>query len=358
MELRLVELFLCADQKEAVQAMVEEGLGMEAWHEPISDGRLLVRVLASSGSVEAIMDRLESSFGETEGFRIIVYPVAASVPILREEGRKEGEASAADDDDSAEANEEPGEFERRHRISRAELHGSLSAGVEISYVFVLMSALSAIVAALGIIGDNVAIVIGAMVIAPLLGPNVALSMATTLADAELAGRAIRANILGAAVALAIAIGIGFFVTLDPTVNEIASRTRVGLPDLGLALAAGSAGALAFTSGVSATLIGVMVAVALLPPLVVFGLLLGAGFPALAMSALLLAVTNVICVNLAGVGTFLAQGIRPLDWWEAERARRASIVALVIWIGLLGALVFVITISGGGWGSLQQVVPAP
>jgi uncharacterized membrane protein len=67
----------------------------------------------------------------------------------------------------------------------------------------------------------------------------------------------------------------------------------------------------------------MVAVALLPPLVTSGLLLGGGQPALAMGALSLFLMNLICVNLAGVTTFLVQGIRPATWWEKDRAVKAT-----------------------------------
>jgi hypothetical protein len=97
---------------------------------------------------------------------------------------------------------------------------------------------------------------------------------------------------------------------------------VGLGDIAVALASGCAGALAFTTGVSATLIGVMVAVALLPPLVTFGLLLGGGNLDLATGALSLFLMNLICVNLAGVATFLVQGIRPASWWEKDQAGNA------------------------------------
>ena len=86
-----------------------------------------------------------------------------------------------------------------------------------------------------------------------------------------------------------------------------------------------------------TLIGVMVAVALLPPLVTFGLLLGGGHPDLAMGALSLFLVNLICVNLAGVATFLAQGIHPTSWWEKDRAVKATRVAATLWIFLLAAL---------------------
>ena len=103
---------------------------------------------------------------------------------------------------------------------------------------------------------------------------------------------------------------GVLLEGNPASPEVASRTGVGFGDIAVALASGSAGALTFTTGVSTTLIGVMVTVALLPPVVTFGLLLGGGHPALATGALSLFLMNLICVNLAGVTTFLVQGIHP------------------------------------------------
>ena len=87
-----------------------------------------------------------------------------------------------------------------------------------------------------------------------------------------------------------------------------------------------------------TLIGVMVAVALMPPLVVAGLLLGAGHLAEAAGAAELLAVNIVCVNLAGVATFLAQKIVPARYWEAERARKATRTAALLWSLLLLALV--------------------
>ena len=141
--------------------------------------------------------------------------------------------------------------------------------------------------------------------------------------------------------------IGVLVHVNPASPEVASRNAVGLGDIAVALASGSAGALAFTTGVSATLIGVMVAVALLPPLVTFGLLLGGGQPVLAMGALSLFLMNLICVNLAGVMTFLAQGIRPAIWWEKDRAAKATRVAIGLWAALLAALVGMILLLRKG-----------
>jgi uncharacterized hydrophobic protein (TIGR00341 family) len=207
-----------------------------------------------------------------------------------------------------------------------------------------MVLLSAIVAAVGLLQDNVAIVIGAMVIAPLLGPNVALSLATTLGDFDLGFNALKTGSFGVVMALVLSIIIGYFFSVDPGIPQIASRINVGLSDIILALASGIAGVLAFTSGASISLIGVMVAVALMPPLITLGLLVGSGNMPEAVGALLLLVTNIICVNLAGVMTFLAQGIRPRKWWEASKAKKAARVAITLWSVLLAILVAVILIS--------------
>ena len=135
--------------------------------------------------------------------------------------------------------------------------------------------------------------------------------------------------------------VGLAIAVDPEVPAIASRTYLGVGDLALALAAGSAGTLAFTRGLAGAVIGVMVAVALVPPLVTFGLLLGAGYIEPALGALLLVVGNVVCVNLAGVATFLTQGVGPRSWWDGERAKKSSYIAIIIWFLLLVALSVVV-----------------
>ncbi len=122
---------------------------------------------------------------------------------------------------------------------------------------------------------------------------------------------------------------------------------MSLGDVLLALAAGSAAALSFTTGVLSALIGVMVAVALLPPLVTLGMLVGVGRWDMALGALLLLLTNLICINLAGVVTFLARGIRPLTWWEERKAKKATRQAIAIWTFLLILLVMVILLSRAG-----------
>jgi uncharacterized hydrophobic protein (TIGR00341 family) len=210
-----------------------------------------------------------------------------------------------------------------------------------------MTVLSTVVGAVGLRHNSVAIIIGAMVIAPLLGPNMALALGTALGDLTLLRRAILTAMAGIGTAMALSVIIGVLMRVDPALSEMASRTRVGLGDIVVALASGSAGALAFTTGVSATLIGVMVAVALLPPLVTSGLLLGGGHPALATGAFSLFLVNLICVNLAGVTTFLVQGIKPTSWWEKDRAVKATRIAIGLSLTLLAVLVGMILLVRKG-----------
>ena len=100
-------------------------------------------------------------------------------------------------------------------------------------------------------------------------------------------------------------------------------TSVGVLEIILTIAAGSAGALAYTGGLPGVVTGVMMAVALLTPAVSAGLLLGSGHLSLSLGAFLVLLANVIYVNLAGVIVFLDKGVRPRTWWETRKARSAT-----------------------------------
>lgn len=330
MTLRLIELILPKSDDEELKELLAEQSILELRQIGLGDGEVLVRILLEADKSETVLDILEKNFSGREGYRIVVLAVAATLPKIEEPEPVEPAA------EHAQAEEELPE-----RISRHELYEDISDAARFSKVYFAMVVLSAIVATIGLEHDSVAIVIGAMVIAPLLGPNVALALATTLGDLPLAKKAAMTSIAGVATVSLMTLSIGALLQLDPASSELASRTQVGISDVVLALAAGCAGALAFTTGVSAILVGVMVAVALLPPMVSFGLLLGGGQIKLAMGALSLLIANLICLNLAAVLTFVAQGIRPATWWEKDRAKKATRIAIGLWATLLVVLVSLI-----------------
>jgi len=109
----------------------------------------------------------------------------------------------------------------------------------------------------------------------------------------------------------------------------------------LAFASGIAGALSFTKGISQALVGVIVAVALLPPLVVTGILLGSLHWSQALGSFLLFSINVVCINLSSVVTFLTQGITPKKWWEKQKSKQSIKKAILIWTSMLLVLVLLI-----------------
>jgi len=332
MALRLIEMVLPEAASEQVPALLQGQQVLAVNLARLERNEVLVRVLLDVSHSEGVLDVLNKQFAGLEGFRLVLLPVEATLP------RPEPEPAPAP---AAAPEVKPAQTER---ISREELYNDIHDAARLDAVYLVMVVLSTIVASVGLLRDNVATIIGAMVIAPLLGPNVALALATTLADFRLARTALKAGAAGVGVALVLSVALGLFFPADPAQTEIAVRTHVQLGDIAVALAAGAAGALAFTTGVPATLIGVMVAVALLPPLATTGLLLGSQQLGLATGAALLFLTNLICINLAGVTTFVIQGIHPVRWWEADRAKKATGFAIVLWTALLLALAAVIGFS--------------
>jgi uncharacterized hydrophobic protein (TIGR00341 family) len=322
MALRLIEMVLPEQDGVEVLALLKEHKILEHRQIRLSDGEVLVRILLDAEQSEAVLDLLGERYAGKEGNRVVILAVEATLP------RDEPEQAAPEE-------------KSPERISREEMYEDIKDAAECSRVYLAMVVLSTIVAAVGLYYDSVAIIIGAMVIAPLLGPNMALSLGTTLGDLSLLRHAIRTALVGIATTMVLSVFIGMLLQVDPASPELASRNGVALGDIVVALASGCAGALAFTTGVSTALIGVMVAVALLPPLVAFGLLLGGGNPALAMGALSLFLVNLVSVNLAGVTTFLVQGIHPATWWEKDQAEQATHTALKLWVGLLAVLVVLI-----------------
>lgn len=330
---RLIEIVLPAEKAARLRELIEANDAVQSWPEP-AEGMRTFKLLVPAERVEGVLDPLQAALGAAEGFRAVVLSVEAALP----------QPEPAEEKSGATAPEEAAPAPGPERISREELYEDLSGYARTTRVFLCTVVLSAIVAAIGLVRDSPAIVIGAMVIAPLLGPNAALALATTLGDAQLTRRALKTNAIGLLLATIVAFIAGLVLDVDVAAAEIASRTEIGLGDLVLALAAGVAGALAFTTGVPSALVGVMVAVALLPPLVVFGMLLAAAQPMQALNALMLVACNLVGINLAGVATFLVQGVSPRKWWEAERSKKIARRALAIWIILLITLAALVLLS--------------
>lgn len=329
MALRMIEFILPEKQAENIGELLKEHKIIEQRQVKLPDEKTLVRILLDSEMSEGVFDLLSSRYASDDA-HLVMFPVQAILPM--EENQQE---------EKAQAKKKPAE-----RIGREELYENIRDTTHFTRIYFVMIVLSTIVGVIGLQRNNIPMVIGAMVIAPLLGPNMALSLGTTLGDLSLLRQAILKSIIGYAIVIALSALFGFMIQHESVLNESALHTRAHIGDLGVALASGCAGALAFTAGMSATLVGVMVAVSLLPPLVSLGLLLGSGQMESSLGVFSLFLMNLICINLAGVITFLVQGIHPAAWWEKDRAAKASKIAIILWAALLAMLICLILLIKG------------
>lgn len=179
--------------------------------------------------------------------------------------------------------------------------------------FVSLMMLSTAIAVFGLLGDSTAVVIGAMLVAPLMFPVLGGAAAVVMGWPR---RIVSRTLLvaaGSLLAVLLAAVISFLVPgrSTPLPAELMARTSPNLLDLGIALAAGAAGAYGqVRRHASDVLTGVAVAVALVPPLAVVGITLQLTEWQLALGATLLFLANVVGIVIAASATFLAAGFVP------------------------------------------------
>jgi len=242
------------------------------------------------------------------------------------------------------------------RISRAEIlirARELSPGLQ---TFLVLTVLSAVVAAAGLLLDSAAVVVGAMVIAPLVGPALSASVGTVLDEPDLFRRGVTLQVVGVVLATASAAVFAAVVRAIPLfppgrditrIAEISGRISPDVLSLIVALGAGAAGIFSLSSGVSAGLVGVMIAAALIPPAAAAGIGIAWGEPFAAISASVLVLVNVLAINLSALVALRYVGYRPKGWLRVEHSRTATtkrVVVLLVAILLLSVFLGGITLA--------------
>lgn len=219
-------------------------------------------------------------------------------------------------------------FERREKVV-AEIRPMASPGFDFFFLVVL----SCSIATLGLITDSPAVIIGAMLIAPLMSPIIGIGLASITGDAHLLENAIGALLRGAALAVLLsAVVTRFnlyvpFLSLQALPNEILVRTHPSPLDLGIALAGGMAAAYALTQPhLSAALPGVAIATALMPPLCTVGIGLTLGRMDVAGGALLLFLTNTVTIAFAAVLVFFLCGFGASNIKDKPRLPRSLLLS--------------------------------
>jgi uncharacterized hydrophobic protein (TIGR00341 family) len=324
--MRLIEVVADTGHLDTLTGIAEQHQVTDFWHGAAGeDGRIALRMLVDDDIRQTVIDAILNVLATSETARIIILPVEAALPRV--------------DDDAEPDNKKPANGSQ----TREELYDRIERDARLDSNYLLMVFLSTIVASIGLIENNVAVIVGAMVIAPLLGPNISLAFATSLGDSELMWQSLKTNFVGLALALLMAMAIGFIWPDHLHSSEIMVRTDVGLDGVLLALASGAAAVLSLTTGLSSALVGVMVAVALLPPTATLGMMLGSGQLNLALGAGLLLAVNVVCINLSAKLMFQLKGVKPRTWLEKRKARQSVSIYILIWIVTLGILLAAIMV---------------
>ncbi len=334
MPLRLIEAFYEGEQGDLAN-QIREDLGIENIQEYTIGDKCMLRILINSKDSQKLIDVLETRLKNEKDFGIVIIPAEGSVPKLEEP--EQGD----EDKQQEEVPVWKQPFRKGTNISREELYTDISDTVSLSPIQLIMVILSAIVAAIALVRDSSIVLIGAMVIAPMLGPNVAMSFSICLGDYELLWKSLKANLLRIFAAFIFSLILGLFIDLSSLSTEILNRTVLHFSDILLALSAGIAAALSYTTAISEGFIGVMVAVALIPPLTASGLLFSSGYFEYGVSAFLLFVLNIVCINFASMITFFLQGVRPKKWWEQEKANGALKKAFLLWGIMLAILALIV-----------------
>lgn len=337
--MRLVQVLIPKGTRESVLATLDtQGIDYAVFEEVgRGDFEAMVQFPVPPSGVETVMDELTEA-GIQEGTYTIVLPtetvVSQRIAALVERF--------------------PG-----LRISREELYARAQDLAPANSTFFAFLILSTIIAATGLLLDSAATIIGAMVVAPLMGPAISASVGTILDDVDMASRGVRLQITGLLAAIVTAAVMGWLlqqtVLIPPeldirTIPQVAERTSPNFLSLFLALGSGLAGAISIMRGSGSTLVGVAIAVALVPPAATAGLGLAFGLPAVAIAATVLVVVNLLAINLSALVLFFLSGFKPLDAGSHEGVR-SSVVSRVVVIGI-GIAVLSVVLGAVTWTTFQ------
>jgi len=205
---------------------------------------------------------------------------------------------------------------------------------EYLFRFLSLIALSSSIAAFGLLADSGAVVIGAMLVAPLMTPIMGAAAAVVTADNRRLAKAMLIIALGTVLAIVVGWAVsliagGSVIDARALPQEIRSRTFPGLLDLGVAITAGAAaGYIQPRRSAIAALPGVGIAVALVPPLATVGITAELGLDAEARNAFLLYMTNLAAIIFSAGVVLLLSGFRPRTRIGSGALRKRMLVTLL------------------------------
>lgn len=363
--MRLVRVLVDEEHREEwLEALSDRGVDYVVTKEGSDDGdAVLVEFPLPTQAVEVVMDDLRDA-GLNEDYTVIT-----SVETATTKNFSELREEFADEDDS---------------IDHAEIRARADGMTPDPRTYYGLTLISAVVATAGLLLDSPAIVVGAMVIAPQVGAALTASTGTVLADREMLTTGFRSLVAGLVVAVLGATAFGLLVrftyvipaSLDvETIAQITRRISPGMLTVVVGAGAGGAAAFGLATAFPISIVGVMIAAALIPAAAAVGVGIAWGLPSVAIGAFVLLVVNAVLVTLAAVVVLWWLDYRPRGWAERSVRERLSgefspsIVAVAVLALLLsvtgvviaGEIAFenevnreVATVLSDGYGEIELV----
>jgi uncharacterized hydrophobic protein (TIGR00341 family) len=332
--MRLVQVLIPDGTREAVlEVLDEEEIDYVVWEETgRGDFEAVLSFPVPESGVEPMLERLEAA-----GIRDDAYTIVMATEAV--------------------VSERIGALEERftgHRISREELTARAQELAPARSTYVAFLVLSTVIATAGLLLDSAATIIGAMLVAPLMGPAIAASVGTVLGDERLAARGVALQVTGLLLAVAVAAVVGWLLEgtflLPPdldirTVPQVAERTSPTFLSLFLALGSGIAGAISVMRNAGSALVGVAIAVALIPPAATAGLGIAWGYPLVVATAGTLVLVNLLAINLSALVLFTLAGYRPVptEGLDHSAVRRGVLRRLG---GIVAGMLLLSVVLGG------------
>jgi len=225
------------------------------------------------------------------------------------------------------------------RVSVEEIESTIKEGMELNIDFYLFIIIAAFIAGAGLILNSTAIIIGSMIISPLMGPILGVSYGMISKNYNL----VKKGIFGQLISVIIAIGIGvllaslaFLIYSSPSItNEMMSRNFPTIFDLIVSIGAGLAVGFAITGKIQSSLVGIAIAVSLMPPAVNIGVTLIYGNLFLSLGSFVLLMSNILAINLMAILIFKLKKIKILEkkyiFWKGpeEKAGQLSLGVKIV-----------------------------
>jgi len=334
--MRLVQVLIPEGKRASVlEALDEEAIDYAVFDEVgRGDFEAMVQFPVPPSGVESILGRLQDAGVREDAYTIVLAPETVVSERL-----------------SALVERFPG-----LRISREELYARAEDLAPANSTFFAFLVLSTVIATTGLLLNSSATIIGAMVVAPLMGPAISASVGTILDDQRMTRRGVVLQVTGLLAAIATGALMGwilqFTVLIPPdldilSIEQVVERTNPNFLSLFLALGSGLAGALSIMRGAGSALVGVAIAVALIPPAATAGLGIAFGLLGAAIGAGVLVLVNLLAINLSALILFYLAGFRPLDADQFEGVRRSvfsRIAVIAVGIAVLSLVLAGVTLT--------------